>query len=762
MITERLAIPYFRFITELLLPRRLLFTLPLIIRGLPLAVLFLSCNSLHAQFTYVNDQSIPVRRQNGELLNLPWAGGLNATQFNTMDINSDGTDDLVLFDRMANKVITFLSIDNKYYYKPEYQSLFPDELSNWMLLRDFNCDGKKDIFTGNKFGARVYTNVTPIGVNLKWEPFLFYSQSGVIKSPVLLTKGFSGRTNLQMQYDDLPAITDLDGDGDLDILSAKFSGDGTVELHRNFSMERYGTCDSLDFERVTQSWGSFKQCLCEDFSYNNQECPAEGGGRVQHVSGKALLAIDLNNDSTHDLIYSESECNNLYALNNNGTIDDPIIDSAIPFPAIFPVTINTFPAAFYEDVDFDEIKDLISSPNIFRREFLEQDLKSSTWYYKNMGSNVSPVFVYKQNDFLQGEMIDVGDNAVPAFCDEDGDGDQDMFIGYFSSSLSNASLYFFENVGSAAGPHFKFVSEDYSRFASLGLYNIKPQFIDLNQDSRIDLFFLATDLKSNITAFYYLLNKSAKGISFNIEEITKIDLQLDLGENFHLTDTNSDGLPDLLIGRADGSLQDWHNIGIRNSPNFSLVDSNFLGLGSSILRRNLSCFAADFDNDGNVDMLLSDQTGIFSIIRNYRNATDISGAIDQLLFNPLLNSYNATALGKVWPTAVNLFNSKRPAIVAGTILGGLQVFRNEGTNLEFRDLIINVYPNPLKTDRLISVEINLPGVLHIVSMQGREIISPVLLEPKVNTIQLPDLAQGMYIFKFVIDNESIFRKIIVR
>ncbi|MBA4054593.1 MAG: hypothetical protein C0490_07770, partial [Marivirga sp.] len=55
--------------------------------------------TVEAQFTYVLDQDIPVRDVGGNDLLMPWAGGLNAAHYNTMDLNEDGKDDLVLFDR---------------------------------------------------------------------------------------------------------------------------------------------------------------------------------------------------------------------------------------------------------------------------------------------------------------------------------------------------------------------------------------------------------------------------------------------------------------------------------------------------------------------------------------------------------------------------------------------------------------------------------------------------------------------------------------
>src|SRR5690606_20718989 len=100
--------------------------------------------TLQAQYYFEHEQSVPVIR-NDTLLTNAWAGGLNAGQYNTIDLNGDGTQDLVIFDRTTNKLSTFLGIRRKYKYAPEFEGLFPSGISNWILLADYNCDGQKDI-----------------------------------------------------------------------------------------------------------------------------------------------------------------------------------------------------------------------------------------------------------------------------------------------------------------------------------------------------------------------------------------------------------------------------------------------------------------------------------------------------------------------------------------------------------------------------------------------------------------------------------------
>ena len=89
--------------------------------------------------------------QNGQRLKLPWAGGLQAPQFNQMDLNWDGLGDIVVFDRADEQILTFINTgtitDTSYRYAPEYAGGFPKTLSNWVILADPEgnefcvCDG---------------------------------------------------------------------------------------------------------------------------------------------------------------------------------------------------------------------------------------------------------------------------------------------------------------------------------------------------------------------------------------------------------------------------------------------------------------------------------------------------------------------------------------------------------------------------------------------------------------------------------------------
>lgn len=726
-----------------------------------LLITLLCCPLLSvAQFTYVQDQRIPVRDIEGALIPNAWAGGLNAAQYNTMDLNADGQEDLVLFDRMANKVITFLNVDNSYRYAPEFEKLFPAEITNWMLLRDYNCDGKKDIFTGDILGIKVFTNVTGSG-DLSWERYLFYTGPSSRKSEVLVTQGSTSKVNLQLGFDDLPSLTDVDGDGDLDIFNFRYPGGGTLDFHKNLSVEKYGTCDSLDFERINRNWGDFEECQCGTFAFNGQPCNI--GGRVKHAGGKSLLVFDANGDAAVDIVMSEAECTNLYLLTNDGTSQQPDINSSSHFPANNPANFYIFPAAYYEDVDFDGVKDLIAAPNIYNKEFINTNLRQSNWFYKNTGTTASPSFSFIKNNFLQDEMIDVGDQAVPALTDYDGDGDLDLFISRSSSDNIASSIFLYENVGSATSPEFKLVTEDYLRLSLHNYYNLKIQFTDINKDNTPDLVFTATSIINGATDLYFVPNQSTEKLNFNGQSVHPIDFILFFTENVYVTDVDADGFADLLVGRNNGSIEYWKNRGTAASPSFTLVEENFLGYESSVVRQNISMTSGDLDSDGKPDLVLGDQTGILSIISDYRNQRAGVQPETHVVFNQRLATYTDQNLGgRIWPVAANLFNTTKPALVVGNIMGGVQILRHDD-GFSKSNPVVDVYPNPILKSEILKIRADRPVTVEVFSSLGARLSAPEqILANEVYEFKLPDLAAGIYFLRFRANGKTVAKQLVVR
>lgn len=707
----------------------MIFLLPLQFMQRLFLLFLLSCTSpAFSQFVYELDQSVAVI--DGDTLDMPWAGGLNSAQYSSMDLNHDEQLDLVVFDRATSKLSTFIAQNGTYAYAPSYEQFFPVDIRNWMLLRDFNCDGKKDLFVSDPRGVAAYLNTTQPGEPLSWRVFNLRSDQNFKH---LLTQGFSSVINLQINGSDIPAIEDVDNDGDLDILAFRFSGSSTIEFHKNMSMERDGNCDSLQFERVTQTWGGLEECECGVFAFNNDDCPPGNGGRVNHQGGKSILLQDLDGDSVKDLLVSEEQCVDIYALRNNGTADDALVTAVNSnFPnATNPARLFVFPAAYSEDVDFDGVKDLIVAPNVPSNVGSSVNFESSGWFYKNNGDNQNPSYTLQQRNFLQSQMIDLGENAAPAFFDVDTDGDLDIIVSSYLSLEDfgfRSTLKLYENVGDVANPVFSKSNDDYLFLSVFGLINVKPKFRDINSDGRIDLLFSATELNAGNTNIYYYLNQVDNGLSINTNELQQlftIGNNFPNTENFEINDIDGDGLKDILVGRSTGKLEYHRNVGVSDMPDFELVDDSFYDLDFSPFRQNPAVFIGDLDGDGNEDMLVGDAGGNLTLYSAFKTQIEKpASGIAKLFRNEDGDSLTVRLGNRLLPVAANLFATDKPSIIIGTGGGGLRLLKHTDANanpVANFDKEIGVFPNPIKRGDILNLGSSKNTFVSIVTLKGQTI-----------------------------------------
>ncbi|MGE5423788.1 MAG: FG-GAP repeat domain-containing protein, partial [Syntrophothermus sp.] len=286
----------------------------------------------------------------------PWTGGLNSAQFCSIDLNLDGISDLVVFDRHGNRIIPFINEnpvpgEMNYAYAPQYISAFPD-LHDWVQMIDYDQDGRMDLFTCGEGGARVFRN-SPDSV-LKFQ----------LVTDLLSSFYYTGKVGILITTADYPAFTDVDHDGDLDLLT--FFGLGAfVEYHRNLSMEKYGIPDSLDLRLEDKCWGDFREGLESNILDLNVVCPYKKSFNMtctgERHTGSTLLATDLNHDGLTDLILGDIDYPQLITLINGGTIDSAHMisqDTIFPFSS-HPVRLFSFPACSFLDMDNDGLRDII-------------------------------------------------------------------------------------------------------------------------------------------------------------------------------------------------------------------------------------------------------------------------------------------------------------------------------------------------------------------------------------------------------------------
>ncbi|TDE11100.1 T9SS type A sorting domain-containing protein [Dyadobacter psychrotolerans] len=718
------------------------------------------------------DSTVAVSAKGAKLVN-PWAGGLNASQFLKMHLDNDTTEDLVVFDRTNSKVTTFIASANPadaskkiFIHAPYYEQLFP-KVDNWMILADYNGDGLKDLFASTSLGITVYKQIKT-GTVWSWK----------LQRDALNTQGFSTDLNLQVSGPDIPGIIDIDGDGDLDILTFDFSGTN-IELHQNLSMEKYGVPDSLGrakapvFMRNGDCWGNFHKGDGEDFVFG-AACGVvdNSGGRVMHA-GNSILLQDLDGDGKRDLLVGHVSNEHISFLKNsaNGLIAN-FTSYTNTYPAVSPVSFYIFPAAFMEDVDFDGIKDLIVAPSVSTNDGNLVDFKSSNWLYHNAGTTNNPNFQLLQKNFLQDQMIDVGENAAPSFFDIDGDGDLDMVIGtggIQGTSGFRGGFWLLKNTGTNKNPQYEVSSENYLEVpGTLGLYNLKPQWADFNGDGVPDLGFAGVSTSGIKPEFRYIPNKAAKGaaVQLNIADAVLLTMpsEAQIGDNPFFYDTDGDGDLDLIVGKPLGNIYYYTNTGSNKQFTFKLETDTFAGVGLNFEGRFVHAVAEDVDLDGRPDLLTVDHTGT---MRLFYGAAWGKWTTRESLLVDFNGKGSAPVLGRYLTTAVADYNGDgKPDVAVGTNAGGLRLLTNilpitiTGTEPTI-DNEVKVFPNPASD--YIKVLSSIKGSLRILNITGLTIRQS--LQVKANEefeVSTLNWVPGLYLFELQSGASRTVKKVVIK
>ncbi|WP_460503368.1 FG-GAP repeat domain-containing protein, partial [Hymenobacter agri] len=654
-----------------------------------------------------------------------WMGGLNTPQFSTIDLNNDGQQDLFAFDHESSRCYTFLNVaaptapnGRRWQYAPQYESLFPSDLRQWALLRDYDCDGRADLFTFTSGGdIRVFRNVLNGG----------RPSFQLTTNQIRFTGNFPGSANLTIGGYNLPAIQDVNGDGKLDIMTYDFISSSFIEQYINNTP---GTCGSaLTFTLTTDTWGAVQACSsCASYVLNGQSCFV--AARPLHTGGHGLLLGDLDGDGDQDLLDGRDNCPELVRLLNQGTTAAPVLTQAgisASFPsAATPVRVPVFPVGYSFDANFDGRADLVVAPNMVSNLADQVSMSHQVQLFANSAASGAPNFALSAGGFLQNDMIDVSEGAAPTFGDLDGDGLKDMLVGNYADRAGTtyrATLAYYRNVGTAARPIFKLLNSDYLGLSAQNLTALKPVLVDLNRDGALDLAYGAWDRGTNL--LHYILNTAPAGqpVALSTASVGYFKpqgatgtgiLPYTTGDMPCFTDVDGDGYVDLLIGtnevREPGkSLRYFRNRGRGPVDSLFVLANNDFGQlrdASGFPPLNLSATVADFDGDNRPDLLTVDASGLLRLFSDYRaQGSQLSERTD-LLYNPATGQYEDTRLGLDFYShcavaAADVNGDGAPELFVGTQAGGIISFgtRNRSTatatkNEAARALALSIYPNP--------------------------------------------------------------------
>ncbi len=682
--------------------------------------------------------------ENNDTLLFPYSGGLNTPVWAELDLNGNGIMDLIGYDKTTGRVLPFINNGTPstvdYHFAPQYGPRIP-ELSEWVRTYDYDCDGDLDIITFNisysfnilgEGAMRVYRNDFTAGTGLIFTNVtneLITSYGTVIKlipsSPV-----------------NLPAFSDIDNDGDMDILTFSLSSN-YVEYHKNYSMDSTGVCSNFLFHAEADCWGLFKLSGVANIALLNSTCLNIPDNTNLHA-GSVLTAIDIGCDGDKDVINGDILGSNLLYLENGGSASSAIItaqDSAYPS---YDVSVDYFnlPGAYYFDADNDGKKDMIVSGfGIVGEDY------SNVLFYKNTTDNCSNIMQYVQDRLIVEDMVDVGTTSTPVFFDADGDGLMDIIVGndfYYSvnTTQKNAHLAFYRNTGSTTVPEFTLINTDYANVSSLNILGAYPAFGDLDNDGDKDM--LLGSVNGDLIYF-----QNTGGAVANFVFTTPAYQGIDIGANSmpQIIDVDRDGLLDLLIGERTGVLNYYRNTGTITSPLFTLISSNFGGV--NVIKPNSiqgNCAPLMFDVNGSYELLAGSESGYIYHYTNIDGNLTGTFTLADTAYEDIYEPKRAI------PSRYDIDGDQQADLIIGNFAGGLRLYthyQNMSVS-ENKNSAIYIYPNPALNKIYIKNTKASKFDVEITSIDGK--IMQLQNMSSLEAIDIQMLPPGIYIVRILTGN----------
>ena len=665
-------------------------------------------------------------RLKGQVLQNGFSLGINSVQIQTLDLTGDGKEEWVVWDINSRQLQVFEKKGEQFLVRPELSYFFPSDVSGFLVLADFDRDGKKDLFTSTALGVKAYRN-TSSGSQISWT----------------LAQNFlrlEGANNIPANNLDTPLLQDLDGDGDLDLLLFNFAVGDYLEYYRNTSIERKGSSDIAGFAFPVRHWGNFEFCGCGQISFGltcdgrslaTATSPLDQA-RVQHAGGHSLLYRDFTGDGIPDLLMGREECSTLYFLPNIGTSSNPKFTS---FSKELPGfgSLPEFPR--FQVGQFLEESLLVSlNTNETAAAFGVDFAQSIVRLEKGTGKTL-PI--------LQDQVLDLGENTRPFFNGTSFSGELLVTANGKKGTKVLGQAYRMQYTGT----QLELVEDDYLGLSGLNLLDLS--LLDYTSVAKENhLLVLGTRISSIGVPAPVLL----KRMGANWEEFTLAGLNLRLGDQLSLV--GYQGKDQLLVAAQNGSLT-LYEVDL-TARSVRLLASNFLGFQDNPANRNLNVTVHGGERP---DLYSVDQTG-----RIYRTRDFLNTPVREEVLVRIQNQEFPMRLGRSnWLAVVNSSLGEEDDLILGTRGGGLLYLSaassNGGSAGEFS---VTAFPNP--SSGSFQVVSSLPATGRLISPLGQVLLSEIILPSRrAVLLDIPNLASGMYFLQLQTeDKQTVVQKIWVR
>jgi hypothetical protein len=408
-----------------------------------------------------------------------------------------------------------------------------------------------------------------------------------------------------------PAFVDIDADGDPDLFVG--DADGRVRFFVN-----KGDAENPRWELVSD---------LTDSSAGERSFPS---------------FVDIDDDGDSDLFVGNEEGRIIY-FRNDGTANSPSFAMISDFYDSIDVGSESTPT--FADIDADSDLDL----------FIGKKTGAIT-LYGNTGVAGEPSWNLASEQYAS---IDVGALSVPAFVDIDADGDLDLFLGEEQGNID-----YYRNAGNDTVADWELISDHYN---SIDVeQRSSPAFADIDGDSDFDL--LVGQGEGSIC--FYRNDGTVYLPSWTL--LAQSYLFLDFGANSAptLADMDDDGDLDLFVGEYDGNINFCRNEQTIPVPGWSMLTSNYFAIEADDYS---SPVFADLEADGDLDLFIGRKDGGIDFYRNI-------GTSQSALWGFVPGQFDFVDVGGYSsPALTDIDGDADLDLFVGQTYGKIYFYRNDGT-----------------------------------------------------------------------------------
>ncbi len=593
----------------------------------------------------VRVRGIPVSDSSGQLMYAPFLGGFDVPRPQLIDINGDGTLDLFVQER-SGELMLFERVGAEWRWRSDH---FQDiNVGDWFRFVDIDGDHDADLLSEMLTGyMRVWRN------------------EGTTTAPRFAALGdtlrdVDGRA-IVADRQNIPNAVDIDCNGKLDLFIGRVQG-----VVDRFEQEGTSPDGSPRFRLLEEGWQGIEVLGPESTGgslarTDTVDTAGVGGpfvapnaelARTRRHGANTLTFADLRGNGVLDLFWGDFFEEGLLRFENTGSCAQPdLTGKPARFPLAKPVLTSGYNAPTFGDADGDGLVDLVlgaiggayePSRTAIDNVYLVRQQPKDTW-------RVSTKRLINT--------IDVGADAAPVLADVNGDGLLDLLVGGKISPKdgSSGTVTWFANVGTKTQPAFR----ERGVLPIRGDFNYAPAVTDLDGDSLPDI--VVGTWRDRLQ--WYRNEGTRTAPTWVMRDTALVTITRGTNSTPSFGDLDGDGLVDLVIGEASGTINLYRNTGTRTAPKFVLVSDHFQDI--KVARRSAPLLV-DLDADGKLDMLIGDGDGALQLWRGV-------GATGVIRFERDA-SFDVHSYAHAVPATGDLFGTGRMELIVGATAGGLRWF----------------------------------------------------------------------------------------